>query len=123
MLFSSLVDADFLETEAFYANGDPPQRGGRLQPEHLAMLRAYLAGHRRSDSEVNRLRSHILDHANAKAGLAPGLFTLTVPTGGGKTLTSLSFAMEHAARHGLRRIVLRHSLHVDHRADGGGVSR
>ncbi len=105
MLFSSLVDADFLETEAFYANGQPPQRGGCLQPAHLATLRAYLAGYRRNDSEVNRLRSRILDHANAKAGLAPGLFTLTVPTGGGKTLTSLSFAMEHAARHGLRRIV------------------
>jgi len=105
MLFSSLVDADFLETEAFYANGHPPQRGGCLQPAHLASVRAYLAGHRRDDSEVNRLRSRILDHANAKAELAPGLFTLTVPTGGGKTLTSLSFAIEHAARHGLRRII------------------
>jgi len=105
MLFSCLVDADFLETEAFYAKDDPPARGGRLQPEHLVKLRAFLARHRKVDSQVNQLRSHILDHANAKAALAPGLFTLTVPTGGGKTLTSLSFAMEHAARHGLRRVI------------------
>lgn len=105
MLFSCLVDADFLETEAFYAAGNAPERGGHLLPEHLEKLRGFLARHRKDDTEVNRLRSHILDHANAKAGLAPGLFTLTVPTGGGKTLTSLSFAMEHAARHGLRRII------------------
>lgn len=105
MLFSCLVDADFLETEAFYARGTPPQRGGSLLLEHLQKVRDFLARHRRQDTEVNRLRSHILDYANAKASLAPGLFTLTVPTGGGKTLTSLSFALEHAALHGLRRVI------------------
>ncbi|MBB2196235.1 MAG: CRISPR-associated endonuclease Cas3'' [Gluconacetobacter sp.] len=108
MLFSCLVDADFLETEAFYSaaeGGDPPERGGRLSPDHVQTTRAFLARHRRDDTDVNRLRSRILDHANARAGLEPGLFTLTVPTGGGKTLTSLSFAMEHAAVHDLRRIV------------------
>lgn len=108
MLFSSLVDADFLETEAFYARAEGvsvPARGGAITDAHVRQVRAFLARHRREDSEVNRLRSRILDHANARAALAPGLFTLTVPTGGGKTLTSLSFAMEHAVRHGLRRIV------------------
>lgn len=105
MLFSCLVDADFLETEAFYSDGQALARGGVLLPDHLNKVRDYIAGHRRDDSEVNRLRSQILDHANGKAALAPGLFTLTVPTGGGKTLTSLSFAMEHAAQHGLRRVI------------------
>ena len=108
MLFSCLVDADFLATEAFYAQArgeHPPARGGILQQEQLNRVRAFLRKHRKSDTEVNRLRSAILDHANAKAGLPPGLFTLTVPTGGGKTLTSLSFALEHAMAHGLRRIV------------------
>lgn len=105
MLFSCLVDADFLETEAFYACGDPPERGGCLLPEHVQKLRDFLARHRKDDTQVNRLRSQVLDHANARACLAPGLFTLTVPTGGGKTLTSLSFAMEHAALHGLRRVI------------------
>jgi CRISPR-associated endonuclease/helicase Cas3 len=108
MAFSCLVDADFLETERFYAQSrgdEPPRRGGILGPQHLDAVRAHMANCRRDDTEVNRLRSAILDHANAKAMLPPGLFTLTVPTGGGKTLTSLSFAMEHAAAHGLRRVV------------------
>lgn len=108
MLFSCLVDADFLETERFYARAsgvDEPARGGRVGPQHLDAIRAFMARHRREDGEVNRLRSAILDHANAKAALPPGLFTLTVPTGGGKTLASLSFALEHARLHDLRRVV------------------
>lgn len=108
MLFSCLIDADFVETEAFYAQsrGEPrPSRGGTLKPAHREAVRAYMALHRRDDTPVNQLRSSILDHANAKAALPPGLFTLTVPTGGGKTLTSLSFAMEHAFAHDLRRII------------------
>lgn len=108
MLFSSLVDADFLETERFYAlsrNEAEPVRGGTVGQVHLDAIRACMARHRRDDTEVNRLRSAILDHANSKAALPPGLFTLTVPTGGGKTLASLSFALEHALAHDLRRIV------------------
>jgi CRISPR-associated endonuclease/helicase Cas3 len=108
MVFSCLVDADFIETERFYARsrGEAcPPRGGSLSDQHRDILRVYLAGHRRDDTAVNRLRSKILDHANAKAVLSPGLFTLTVPTGGGKTLTSLSFGMEHAAIHGLHRVI------------------
>ncbi len=108
MLFSCLVDADFLETERFYATADgkpPPARGGVVAHVHLDRVRAHMAGRRQHDTLVNRLRAEILDHAVAKAALPPGLFTLTVPTGGGKTLTSLSFALEHALKHGLRRIV------------------
>lgn len=108
MSFSCLVDADFLETERFYAQSRgeaPPHRGGRIEQRHLDLVRAYMARRRRDDTEVNRLRSAILDHANGKARLPPGLFTLTVPTGGGKTLTSLSFALEHALAHGMQRVI------------------
>lgn len=108
MAFSCLVDADFLETERFYAQSHgeaPPLRGGVLDCRHLETVRRHMHVCSRDDTQVNRLRSAIHDHAKAKAPLAPGLFTLTVPTGGGKTLTSLSFALEHAMTHGLRRVI------------------
>lgn len=108
MLFSCLVDADFLATERFYASaehGEAPPRGGVLCAEHLERVRAFVASRSAGDTPVNRLRAEILGHAIGKAGLAAGHFTLTVPTGGGKTLTSLRFALEHAHAQGLRRIV------------------
>lgn len=108
MLFSSLVDADFLETERFYAQaqGQPVARGNHKQLVELRdRLREFMACKRRTDSPVNRLRTEVLDHVVAQATLEQGLFSLTVPTGGGKTLASLSFALEHAVTHGLRRIV------------------
>ncbi len=103
MLFSCLVDADFLQTETFYGE---KARGGFAPVETLARrLAAHLAGFSGAVGPVNRLRAEVLAHATVKAELPPGLFTLTVPTGGGKTLTSLSFGLEHARRHGLRRVV------------------
>ena len=105
MLFSCLVDADFLATEAFYQGKARP--GGHATIETLRdRLRSHMAGLRPTAStEVNAVRARVLEHAVAQAELPPGLFTLTVPTGGGKTLASLSFALEHAVRHGMRRVV------------------
>lgn len=110
MLFSSLVDADFRDTEAFYSalEGRNPDRVWPDLQHHLADLRArfgaYMAGLDAS-SELNALRRDILDHVRGKAQMPAGLFTLSVPTGGGKTLASLGFALDHAARHGHRRII------------------
>ena len=104
MLFSALVDADFIETERFYAPGAP-----RGAPGELNALQAALAGHLGKfgppETAVNRLRAEVLEAAGKAACQPPGLFTLTVPTGGGKTLTSLRFALDHAQAHGLRRVV------------------
>lgn len=106
MLFSCLVDADFLETERFY---DPhaARGGGHSMTELRDRLRVHMAevGRNSRPSPVNAIRARVLAHAIERSTLKPGLFSLTVPTGGGKTLASLSFALEHAARHGLSRVV------------------
>ena len=108
MLFSALVDADFLETEAFYdrAEGRQHPRGwsGTLSGLRAA-LDAHLAAFGPPEGGINAERARILAHARERAGHAPGLFSLTVPTGGGKTLTSLAFALDHAIAHGLERVI------------------
>lgn len=110
MLFSCLVDADFLDTERFYnaVEKRPDHRSKGAAPPTLAMLREQLdvyLGEFKADSSVNRHRADILRHVRSQAGHAPGLFALTVPTGGGKTLASLAFALDHAIRHGMRRVI------------------
>ncbi|RIQ18696.1 CRISPR-associated endonuclease Cas3'' [Bordetella avium] len=110
MLFSCLVDADFIDTERYYLQVESRadlRSQGREFPT-LQMLRVKLEGYLqgfRANSEVNRLRADILQHVRQQATRPPGLFSLTVPTGGGKTLASLAFALDHAIRHGLRRII------------------
>ncbi|MBX3578517.1 MAG: CRISPR-associated endonuclease Cas3'' [Rhizobiaceae bacterium] len=109
-LFSALVDADFKDTEAHYSRlklHTPDRAWSSLQSllqEFIARFDAHMAG-KRTDSAVNQLRGEVLAHVRGKATLSPGLFTLTVPTGGGKTLASLGFALDHARTHGLRRII------------------
>nr|WP_209988933.1 CRISPR-associated endonuclease Cas3'' [Azospirillum picis] len=108
MLFSCLVDADRLETERFYAdvNEEPVDRGCPLTVADLRdRLDAHLAQFDGRTGAVDGLRAEVLAAVRARAGDEPGLFSLTVPTGGGKTLSSLAFALDHAVRHGLRRVI------------------
>lgn len=107
MLFSCLVDADFLATEMFYSPDAARMRDGFSDIRVLTTrLAGFMEGLTQGQaSGLNGLRHQILAHALARAELAPGLFTMTVPTGGGKTLASLSFALNHAKIHGLRRVI------------------
>jgi len=110
MLFSCLIDADRIDTEnhARFTSGQPPLAPSYSTVEVLqAQVSRYLDHMSASTqaTEVNKLRQHILRTARSKATLDPGLFSLTVPTGGGKTLTSLAFGLDHAAQHQLRRLI------------------
>jgi CRISPR-associated endonuclease/helicase Cas3 len=108
MLFSALVDADFLDTESFMNEDRSQSRTGAYSIEDMkSVFDAHMANvaAQASDTPVNRLRKDILEQCRSKAIRASGVFTLTVPTGGGKTLSSLAFALDHAVRHGKRRVV------------------
>ncbi len=111
MIFSCLVDADFKDTEAFYCGieGIQKNRDWPALPDLLPSLRSrfddHTAGLGGGNTTINALRTEILSHVRSKASEAPGMFTLTVPTGGGKTLASLGFALDHAKAHGHRRII------------------
>ncbi|MBS6051875.1 MAG: CRISPR-associated helicase Cas3' [Haemophilus haemolyticus] len=121
MLYSCLVDADYLDTEAFYSNleNKAVERGGypdlnALQHNFNQFINAFRrriaqapaqTEAEKRNAALNRLRSEILDHAVEQAAQPQGLFTLTVPTGGGKTFTSMAFALEHAKHHGMRRVI------------------
>lgn len=108
MLFSCLVDADFIDTDEFYRRIEEKRpRKDEPRPD-LFQLRKRLDEKLASlsaDSDINRLRAHILSHVRGQAAQTPGLFSLTVPTGGGKTFASMAFALDHAIAHGLRRII------------------
>ncbi len=110
MLYSALVDADFLETERFYTLGKAEIRDGvaaitlgalaeRLD-RHLSTL-----GGGKTAPEVLARRAEVLRGCRDGAEQNPGVFSLTVPTGGGKTLSSLAFALRHAEKHGLQRVI------------------
>ena len=115
MMFSCLVDADFLDTEEFCN----PEKA-RFRPETMT-TGLFIDLKKKFDSQlhekirmadstpVNKLRQIVLAQCRNKARQPPGFFSLTVPTGGGKTLSSLAFALDHVVqngeKYGLRRVI------------------
>lgn len=105
MLFSCLVDADFLDTERFVNDGRV-QRGGfaSMQELHTRFF-SYYAKFGNPTTPINEKRQEIYQQCLAAAEWEPGMFSLTVPTGGGKTLSSLAFALQHAIKYKKQRII------------------
>lgn len=113
-LLGALVDADRLDTEE---HGSPSKTDLRnlhaAERDEMALLLARLqteqdkktAEDAKNPQSINTLRREMYASALQNAAHAPGFFRLTMPTGGGKTLTSLAFALEHAREHGLRRVI------------------
>jgi len=116
MLFSALVDADFIETEAHFRERNPDgskqyrETGPQLDAERgfdaLSSRLADLAATSTASERVNRVRADLLDGCLESACLPQGLFTLSAPTGSGKTLAMLAFALKHAIQHELKRIIV-----------------
>lgn len=109
MLFSCLVDADRLDTEAFMNPSQALLRGhGDSLPVLLERLEAKLSEFKSkdNDSEVNRVRNYVQQLCREKSDLPRGIFSMTVPTGGGKTLSSLLWALRHAIHNGQKRIII-----------------
>ena len=103
LLFSALVDADWTDTGVYFSKDQPPHYDTL---DILAeRLRRYFDSLGAPQNELNRLRTDIREALLSHAEDAPGLFTLTVPTGGGKTLASVAFALRHALANHLDRII------------------
>ena len=105
MLYSCLVDADYLDTEAFMKDG-VTERGKYDTISVLTeRLNQYIAPWWTPKNELNRLRCEILKSCINGSQGEKGLYSLTVPTGGGKTVASMAFALNHAKKHGMSRVI------------------
>ena len=106
MLFSSLVDADFLDTERFMSDGNVVRDGGEDFERLIEKFDRYMAENFKGKTgKLNENRAQILESCRKAADQNKGIYRLTVPTGGGKTLSSMAFALGHLKKHGMKRII------------------
>lgn len=107
MIFSCLVDADYLDTENFMTKGATGRENGQSIKELLEKLENHISGwlENRDIDTINGRRTEILRYCLELGKSEKGLFRLTVPTGGGKTIASLAFALRHALENQMDRII------------------
>ncbi|SKA78233.1 CRISPR-associated helicase, Cas3 family [Caloramator quimbayensis] len=105
MLYSCLVDADFIDTEKFMSDGKVDRNIGDSLGILYTKLFAHLETLKNSKGYINIKRNEILKQCIEKADNNNGIYSLTVPTGGGKTKSSLAFALKHALKNNMNRII------------------
>ena len=109
MLFSCLVDADYLDTELFMDEESASKRMNSIKlASLLPLLEVYIDNLQKGSakSAVNAIRRQVQERCISKSDVEKGFYSLTVPTGGGKTLSSLVWALRHAVRNGMKRIII-----------------
>lgn len=109
MLFSCLVDADRLDTERFmFPDKNQLREGQSTLHELLQKLEAFLVSLKKNadETDVNKIRNEIQQYCIAQSQGDAGYYSLTVPTGGGKTLSSVLWALKHAIKNNQRRIII-----------------
>ncbi len=107
MAFSALVDADYLDTEAHLKGRHARSRGSTATMQDLwERFESHHASMPWRDDAVSAVRTVVYDACITAAPQSPGLFRLAVPTGGGKTLSSMAFALRHALHHDMRRVIV-----------------
>ncbi|MDN5361719.1 MAG: CRISPR-associated endonuclease/helicase Cas3 [Moorella sp. (in: firmicutes)] len=108
LLYSALTDADFLDTERHFQPELATRRESGVPLTELWSLLDASQQHLMavSSGQVNHIRREIYHHCCTQAELPPGFFSLTVPTGGGKTRSGMAFALRHALRYGKKRVIV-----------------
>jgi len=113
MLFSALVDADYLDTESHFESIKSGLRSGKQQKKIAELWpvleqsqNELLEKAQSSPSAVNEVRAKVYRACIKAAGIESGIFRLAVPTGGGKTLSGLAFALKHALYHNYDRVIV-----------------
>jgi len=99
------VDADFLDTEAFMNNNKVDRSVEYDYKSFCKKLNSHVEGFDNKELKINKKRTEILNDCIEKSKCEKGLYTLTVPTGGGKTISSLAFAINHVIKHNMDRII------------------
>ena len=108
MTFSALVDADFLDTEAHFNPASSETRQAVVEIDDLweRFQQRHRERTRNAAGKVNQVRAEVYADCLSAAQHTPGIFRLAVPTGGGKTLSAMGFALRHAAQHDMKRIIV-----------------
>ena len=115
MVTSALVDADFLDTERHFGQEHPqarehdldiPTLWGRFERGRARVLQQQTEAGKIPAKHVQEVRDEVYDACLKAASGKPGIYRLTVPTGGGKTLSGLAFALKHAKENSLRRVIV-----------------
>jgi len=115
-IYSALIDADRTDTRRFEEDeGDEEDEQETLETNRAALFSSYydklmarldaLRDEDAAGSPINRLRREMSDGCERFAGNSPGIYTLSIPTGGGKTLASLRYGLKHALTYQKQRIV------------------